>query len=149
MDLGPQTTRTHKHAQTKQHVNVRRAWERGRESSKLDMSFFPITDRAGGPPPPSRQPQATTPQSSPSPRNNDKADLLGIDFDTPEGGTPAAAGVWAGEGVSEAGVGGGAVVAKGVGEGVVFEGLSLPAVVHEETRAVDTENASVGASIKV
>ncbi|CAN0441376.1 unnamed protein product, partial [Laminaria digitata] len=26
-----------------------RAWERGRESSKLDMSFFPITPRARGP----------------------------------------------------------------------------------------------------
>lgn len=33
--------------------------------------------------------------------------------------------------------------------GVVFEGLSLPAVVHEETRVVDTENASVRASVEV
>lgn len=34
-------------------------------------------------------------------------------------------------------------------EGVVFHGLALPAVVHEETRAVDTENASVKASVEV
>ncbi|CAM9845652.1 unnamed protein product [Hapterophycus canaliculatus] len=137
-----------------------RAWERGRESSKLDMSFFPITARAGGPPPPSRQRQATTPQSDPPPRNN--ADPLGIDFDSREGEAPPGASAGGG-GVGEKGAGrpsggGGGVdaaaaaapaVTKGVGEGVVFEGLSLPGVVHEETRAVDTENASVEASIKV
>lgn len=35
------------------------------------------------------------------------------------------------------------------GDGVVFHDLGLPAVVHEETRVVDTENASVEASVEV
>ncbi|CAN0527107.1 unnamed protein product, partial [Ectocarpus sp. 12 AP-2014] len=58
-----------------------RAWERGRETSKLDMSFFPITDRARGPPPPSRNAPTAAPTATlNSPHNN--ADLLGIDFDS-------------------------------------------------------------------
>lgn len=125
-----------------------RAWERGRETSKLDMSFFPITDRARGPPPPSRRTAAAAPTATPnSPHNNNNnnADLLGIDFDSSgevdEADTEEAAG-------DGGGLGGGTVTA-GVGEGVVFEGLALPGVVHEETRPVDTENASVEASVKV
>ena len=140
----------------------RRAWERGRESSKLDMSFFPITERARGPPPPSRQSATTTASPSSSSQNN--ADLLGIDFDG-DGDGQATTAAAAAAGVAEAsGTDGGAgaggssdrgpvnaagPATKGVGEGVVFEGLTLPGVVHEETRAVDTENASVEASIKV
>lgn len=119
-----------------------RAWERGRETSKLDMSFFPITDRARGPPPPSRKAPAAAPAATPnSPHNN--ADLLGIDFDS--SGEIEAEEEASGDG---GGLGGGPVTA-GVGEGVVFEGLALPGVVHEETRLVDTENACVEASVKV
>lgn len=119
-----------------------RAWERGRETSKLDMSFFPITDRARGPPPPSRNSPAAPTATPNSPHNN--ADLLGIDFDS-SGEIEAEEA--AGDGGCS-GLGGDAVTA-GVGEGVVFEGLALPGVVHEETRPVDTENASVAASVKV
>ncbi|CBJ30639.1 conserved unknown protein [Ectocarpus siliculosus] len=119
-----------------------RAWERGRETSKLDMSFFPITDRARGPPPPSRKAPAAAPTATPnSPHSN--ADLLGIDFDS--SGEAEAEEEASGDG---GGLGGGLVTA-GVGEGVVFEELALPGVVHEETRPVDTENASVEASVKV
>lgn len=127
------------------------------------MSFFPITERARGPPPPSRSPAATTAPTTPSaaaaearsPPSHNNADLLGIDFDGDGEGDAAAAaavaGVSGGGGVVSGGSLGPATAAatKGVGEGVVFEGLALPGVVHEETRTVDTENASVEASIKV
>lgn len=144
-----QTIRT----KTEQNELKRRAWERGRESSKLDMSFFPITERARGPPPPSQQLPTAAP---PSPSHNN-ADLLGIDFDGGGDGEATAAAAAEEEaeagGSGDGGVGSGggvaAVATKGVGEGVVFEGLTLPGVVHEETRTVDTENASVEASIKV
>ncbi|CAM9817207.1 unnamed protein product [Ectocarpus fasciculatus] len=116
-----------------------RAWERGRETSKLDMSFFPITDRARGPPPPSRNSPAAPTATPNSPHNN--ADLLGIDFDS-SGEIEAEEAAGDGDGL------GGNAVTAGVGEGVVFEGLALPGVVHEETRPVDTENASVEASVK-
>lgn len=43
----------------------------------------------------------------------------------------------------------GGVMSKGLRDGVVFAGLALPAVVHEETRIVDTENAAVEASVEV
>eukprot|EP00752_Nemacystus_decipiens_P016769 g15006.t1 len=140
-----------------------RAWERGRESSKLDMSFFPITERARGPPPPSQQSSVTpTPGApavaAPSSPSQTNADLLGIDFDDDGDGqaaTDAVAGNDGGQGPGgSGGSDGGAPVtaataaAKGVGGGVVFDGLALPGVVHEETRTVDTENASVEASIQ-
>lgn len=100
------------------------------------MSFFPITPRARGPPPP---PPTTT-----AARNAEReggaggsrtVDLLGL------GERGRGAVVDAGDG--------GVVVSKGIGEGLVFEGLTLPGVLHEETRAVHTENASVLSSAEV
>lgn len=83
------------------------------------MSFFPLTERAKGPLP---APAMTV-----------------VDQTCLESG---------GGGSSDSRSAGG-VMSKGLGDGVVFEGLALPGVVHEETRIVDTENAAVEASVEV
>ncbi len=117
------------------------------------MSFFPINEQAGGPPSLPAAAAAAAEESSSSPAD---ADLLGIDDDGSgtEGDRATAAAPAPVPRVSEDGVGDDgdvlpAVAEAAADEGVVFEGLSLPGVVHEETRAVETENASVEASIKV
>lgn len=106
------------------------------------MSFFRITERARGSPPPAPNTAgATAVAKIPPPEQN--VDLLGLELHNAE-----ASGGDEGEGTRGGGMEGGSVT-KGVGDGVIFEGLSLPAVVQEDTRAVDTENASVEASVEV
>lgn len=83
------------------------------------MSFFPLTERAKGPLP--------TPAMTVVSQNS---------LDSGTGGSGDSRSI-------------GGVMSKGLGDGVVFEGLALPGVVHEETRMVDTENAAVEASVEV
>ena len=110
-----------------------RAWERSRESSRLEMSFFPLTERAkASPPPPPPSPTRRPLGSALSPASSKSRFPPTVDLNSASGGV---------------------VVSKGQddkgGVVVVFEGLALPGVVHEDTRVVNTENAALEAAIEV
>lgn len=102
------------------------------------MTFFPLSKRGKSPPQPASAGSPAAVAAGGAPQLT--ADLLDLGLEDGEGAGGRA-------GASDTGPE--MVVTKGVGRGVVFEGLSLPGVVHEETRAVDTENASLAASVEV
>lgn len=106
------------------------------------MTFFPSTSRtptiAHTPPPtPTPSSTATTVDDAESARPA-TGDLLDLAFNAQGGRDGPRSGTASEQGRGDA-----------EDEGVVFEGLSLPAVVHEETKTVDTENASVQPSVEV
>lgn len=102
------------------------------------MTFFPAAraEKRG----------ATTPPATPTPSSSAATSA----DDLPEQGSSGqAAGGVARSGVAKEADGHRGAGGDEGGGDVVFEGLPLPAVVHEQTRAVDTENASVAASVQV